>query len=87
MLRLRSTPRPEVVALLHVEPRGHYPYLDSLVTAGIVVDASGQRFVDEGSLSDETTQVKTALNAIKTLSNVTLLEFMTEAFSIRAKSK
>ncbi|OGA50416.1 MAG: hypothetical protein A3G24_12765 [Betaproteobacteria bacterium RIFCSPLOWO2_12_FULL_62_13] len=25
-----------------------YPYLDSLVTAGIVVDANGQRFVDEG---------------------------------------
>jgi fumarate reductase flavoprotein subunit len=25
-----------------------YPYLDSLVTAGIVVDATGQRFVDEG---------------------------------------
>lgn len=25
-----------------------YPYLDSLVTAGIVVDASGRRFVDEG---------------------------------------
>ena len=25
-----------------------YPYLDALVTAGIVVDASGQRFVDEG---------------------------------------
>lgn len=25
-----------------------YPYLDSLVTAGIVVDASGHRFVDEG---------------------------------------
>jgi fumarate reductase flavoprotein subunit len=25
-----------------------YPYLDSLVTAGIVVDAAGQRFVDEG---------------------------------------
>jgi fumarate reductase flavoprotein subunit len=25
-----------------------YPYLDSLVTAGIVVDATGHRFVDEG---------------------------------------
>ncbi|MBI2294120.1 MAG: FAD-binding protein [Betaproteobacteria bacterium] len=25
-----------------------YPYLDALVTAGLVVDASGQRFVDEG---------------------------------------
>ena len=25
-----------------------YPYLDSLVTAGIVVDAKGKRFVDEG---------------------------------------
>ena len=25
-----------------------YPYLDSLVTAGIVVDANGHRFVDEG---------------------------------------
>lgn len=25
-----------------------YPYLDSLVTAGIVVDAQGRRFVDEG---------------------------------------
>ena len=25
-----------------------YPYLDSLVTAGIVVDADGKRFADEG---------------------------------------
>ncbi len=25
-----------------------YPYLDALITAGLVVDASGQRFVDEG---------------------------------------
>ena len=24
------------------------PYLDSLATAGIVVDAAGERFVDEG---------------------------------------
>ncbi len=38
-------------------------------------------------LSDETTQIKTALNAIKKLSNIPLLEFMTEAFSTRAKSK
>lgn len=33
---------------LHNDNLWPYPYLDSLVTAGIVVNAGGQRFVDEG---------------------------------------
>jgi fumarate reductase flavoprotein subunit len=34
---------------LHNDQLWPYPYLDSLVTAGIVVNASGERFADEGA--------------------------------------
>ncbi len=33
---------------MHIDRLWPYPYLDSLVTAGIVVDDKGHRFVDEG---------------------------------------
>ena len=33
---------------MHIERLWPYPYLDSLVTAGVVVNANGKRFVDEG---------------------------------------
>ena len=33
---------------MHIDRLWPYPYLDSLVTAGIVVNAKGQRFLDEG---------------------------------------
>jgi len=34
---------------LHNDQLWPYPYLDSLVTAGIVVNAAGERFADEGA--------------------------------------